>query len=354
MTSINFLGGLLEGFGKTRERQKLMEEEKKERDARVKLFEIQLAREQRQQQQEIKQQEAQKQLFAKMRGGEVLPGTGVQLDDPTKKSMSLTDLLADPEGAMLALQGGLVRPESLMQGQQEPPQIQLLRALQADPELAKVDAARRAAGASTTTVNLDNQGLTKPPTGYFRPDPTQPGLKLEPGGPAQAEATEKARQQAGKAATTTAQIDAVQTTVNDALRMVGPLTSGFAAKPFASVPGTPQYDLAKQLETIRANLGFDKLAEMRANSPTGGALGSVAVKELEGLQASVANLDQFQSPARLKANIEKIQGHYNRWKKAVADAALPEGVPSGSQLIGTSNGNPVYQTPDGKKLVVEP
>jgi hypothetical protein len=251
----------------------------------------------------------------------------------------------------------MVNPNALLQGTQEPAQIALLKALRDDPSLAAVDAARRAAGASTTTVNLDNQGLTKPPTGYFRPDPSKPGLKLEPGGPAQAEATDKAKQQAGKVATTTAQIDSVQNVVSDALSMVNPLTSGFAAKPLAGVAGTSPYELAKVLETIKANLGFDnfdKLAEMRANSPTGGALGQVAVRELEGLQASVANLDQFQSPARLRANLEKVQGHYNRWKKSVADAALPEGVPSGSQLIGTSNGNPVYQTPDGKKLVVEP
>lgn len=35
-------------------------------------------------------------------------------------------------------------------------------------------------------------------------------------------------------------------------------------------------------------------------------------------------------------------------------SALPPGIPPGSVKIGTSGGNPVYQTPDGKKLVVKP
>lgn len=35
-------------------------------------------------------------------------------------------------------------------------------------------------------------------------------------------------------------------------------------------------------------------------------------------------------------------------------SALPPGIPQGSVKIGTSGGNPVYQTPDGKKLVVKP
>lgn len=34
--------------------------------------------------------------------------------------------------------------------------------------------------------------------------------------------------------------------------------------------------------------------------------------------------------------------------------ALPDGVPPGSTQIGTKNGNPVYQTPDGQRLMVQP
>lgn len=41
--------------------------------------------------------------------------------------------------------------------------------------------------AGATTVNLGSQGLSTPPSGYFRPDPKKPGLVEEPGGPVQTE-----------------------------------------------------------------------------------------------------------------------------------------------------------------------
>jgi hypothetical protein len=56
---------------------------------------------------------------------------------------------------------------------------------------------------------------------------------------------------------------------------------------------------------------------MRDASKTGGALGQVAVKELEALQATVASLDRGQSPAKLKENLEDIKYYYERWRKAV-------------------------------------
>lgn len=39
------------------------------------------------------------------------------------------------------------------------------------------------AGSATTNVNLGSQGMSQPPSGYFRPDPTKPGLRVESGGP---------------------------------------------------------------------------------------------------------------------------------------------------------------------------
>lgn len=116
--TLGFLGGLLQGFGQTQFRQKQMEEEKKERDAKVKLFEIQLQREQRAAQQEIRQQEAQKKLTDKMGGIERLPGTGVGLMDPTAKTPSLSELLADPQAAMLMLQSGMMKGGDLLKNEQ--------------------------------------------------------------------------------------------------------------------------------------------------------------------------------------------------------------------------------------------
>ena len=59
-----------------------------------------------------------------------------------------------------------------------------------------------------------------------------------------------------------------------------------------------------------------------------------------------------QMPAMV-AKAEKAVGPLKGMPGAPKDApALPDGIPGGSTLIGTSGGNPVYQTPDGKRLMV--
>jgi hypothetical protein len=111
--------------------------------------------------------------------------------------------------------------------------------------------------------------------------------------------------------------------LSDAKKLVGASTAGFGGSMAVKVPGTDAVDLRSQLETVKANLGFDRLQQMRDMSPTGGALGSVAVQELTALQSTVASLDQQQSPAQLRRNLEKIEGHYQRWMDAV-NGKLPD------------------------------
>lgn len=112
----------------------------------------------------------------------------------------------------------------------------------------------------------------------------------------------------------------VNETVTSALSLLGRGEAGFVGAKMAGVPGTKAYDLSRQIETIKANLGFDQLQEMRANSPTGGALGAVSDRELVSLQAAVASLDIGQSEQQLRANLQKIRGHYKRWSDAVQQA----------------------------------
>ena len=60
------------------------------------------------------------------------------------------------------------------------------------------------------------------------------------------------------------------------------------------VPGTEAQATAAKLDTIKANIGFDKLQKMRDASPTGGALGQVSERELGFLQSlsSVASINR--------------------------------------------------------------
>ncbi len=73
------------------------------------------------------------------------------------------------------------------------------------------------------------------------------------------------------------------------------------------LPGTPAYDLARTLETIKANIGFDKLQSMRDNSPTGGALGQVSEFENRLLQSVRGSLEQGQSPDQIRENLLQIK-----------------------------------------------
>ena len=90
--------------------------------------------------------------------------------------------------------------------------------------------------------------------------------------------------------------------------------SMFAAGPGAmlsSVWNTDSRKLAGLLTNLKAVIGFDTLAEMRANSPTGGALGQVSNIEINLLQAVQGTLDQGQQELLIRS-LTDIKGNYPR------------------------------------------
>lgn len=127
-----------------------------------------------------------------------------------------------------------------------------------------------------------------------------------------------------------AKAQSIIATIDGVLPKIGKATAGLGGQWLGAVPGTEAYDVGRQIETIKANLGFQELQAMRESSPTGGALGAIAVQELIALQATVASLDQGQSPKQLEANLKKIRTHYNRWLQAVngQGGAAPSAKPT--------------------------
>lgn len=85
------------------------------------------------------------------------------------------------------------------------------------------------------------------------------------------------------------------------------LTTGVGAQLTSGIGGTPARNAKALIDTIKANIGFDRLSEMRAASPTGGALGNVTVKEIEYLQAVLGSLDQAQDDKQLVANLQRVR-----------------------------------------------
>lgn len=140
---------------------------------------------------------------------------------------------------------------------------------------------------------------------------------------------------ARSAITNVSHADAMIATVKDAKELVRFDTTGNTGALQAKVnPGGDAGLLRNRIGTIKANIGFDALARMRAESPTGGALGQVAVQELEALQASVASLSPLQSDKELNKNLDKVAKHYDGWKKTVVeDQAARDSRRGGQQSI---------------------
>lgn len=206
-------------------------------------------------------------------------------------------------------------------------------------------------GGQTFHPGPNGQPVSGPSAGSAFVSPTPGEVKYQ-----EAYAGERGRQQGEKDATvpqrqqgmegTLRGISETMDSIDRAIAQVpGFGTTGLAGKISGAVPGTPAYNLRQTMASVKANLGFDRLQAMREASPTGGALGQVAVQELEFLQAAVASLDQGQDDAQLLANLKKVRTHYQRWSDAVQKAGQRTGLqvqPQKSTAVEWVRG------PDGK------
>lgn len=107
-----------------------------------------------------------------------------------------------------------------------------------------------------------------------------------------------------------AQANVIIGKVDEALGKVNGWSTGFVGQKLREYGNTDAYDLNSAVGTVKANLGFQELQAMRENSPTGGALGAIAVQELQALQSTIASLDTAQSQDQLKNNLAQIKTHY--------------------------------------------
>jgi hypothetical protein len=118
--------------------------------------------------------------------------------------------------------------------------------------------------------------------------------------------------------TVTSNIDALIPQLDEDLASWLPSNvAGFGGKILSNIAGSDAYDFNARIETIKANIGFDKLQAMRDASPTGGALGQVSEMELRQLNASMGNLDIGQSPEQLRENLIAVREQYIRTIRAI-------------------------------------
>ena len=119
---------------------------------------------------------------------------------------------------------------------------------------------------------------------------------------------------------------------------VGTGMTGVVAR---QVPGTEARNFDRLLETLNAKISFDALAKMRRESPTGGALGQITVRELELLSQSIRAIDPTQSPEDFKKNLaeiknilntskERISGTFQEQYRDILGGSAPAAAPSGA------------------------
>lgn len=177
-------------------------------------------------------------------------------------------------------------------------------------------------GGNDTNVNINNADPNQPMMGTIPPgyaavrDPQSPsGFRLEMigGGPAANEAALLQEKDAATKATAAEAGDIVTTDISRALDKMHNSTlptSGFIGSLTKDIPGFDSHDVSKLLETISGNVGFDRLQQMRNNSPTGGALGAINKTEMDLLQAVKGNLAQSQSTQQLEYNLKRLNNIY--------------------------------------------
>ena len=76
---------------------------------------------------------------------------------------------------------------------------------------------------------------------------------------------------------------------------------------FDKMPNSEARGFVDQIETIKANVGFDALTDLKAQ---GGNLGQIAIMELQALQGSLQSLDPM-SP-NIEKNLKELEDYYDR------------------------------------------
>lgn len=199
----------------------------------------------------------------------------------------------------------------------QPPQRVVPGAQRVDPKLlspeAQAQAIERAqAGRSSTTI----QNMGSIPQGYelyttpgggraMRPIPGGPA-DLEQQAAAEAETVAARSQQQG----TDLMLDEIQRSLALAEDEEGLPTTGTVGGFLSNIAETDAGALRSRLQTIKANIGFDRLQQMREASPTGGALGNVTEGELARLESVMGNLEQAQRREDFIYNLRRLQDTY--------------------------------------------
>jgi len=86
--------------------------------------------------------------------------------------------------------------------------------------------------------------------------------------------------------------------------------AGFFGPMAARIPGSAASDVQELINTMKSEIAFGRLQQMREASPTGAALGAVTENELKLLQSTIGSLEQRQGTPQFIDELKRIGNMY--------------------------------------------
>ena len=231
----------------------------------------------------------------------------------------------------------------------QPERLAQLMTMDADPnqtltntQRAEMNAIKRILSVgSPTGQSFNGLDLPKPPDGYFYDRNANGTLKTnEEGKPyvvpvagsdeARKRIKEDKKEQVGQEGKATI----ASTVVVDAQRALdlidsNDLTTGLDAWALRNVPSTKAYALDQMVKSIQANIGIDKLLDIKAS---GAGLGQVPQSQLEMLASVLGQLNTAQDKATVRYNVQRVLDLYSDIvRQAGGEEALQAAVAASQQ-----------------------
>ena len=96
--------------------------------------------------------------------------------------------------------------------------------------------------------------------------------------------------------------------IDKAKKQIVPGATGLLGKWGTGIGGTPGYNLDRTTDTIKGNLSFGKLMQMKQQSPTGASgLGALSEGENRMLQSLAGSIDVGQSAPQFRQNLDEVR-----------------------------------------------
>lgn len=157
----------------------------------------------------------------------------------------------------------------------------------------------------------------KTPPGYRRS--AEGNLEAIPGGPADTKLQGVFNQDTSMLQNSNASFDRLGAVTNELLNHPGLNGITGVRGKVPDVPGTDAANARALLATLKSQIGFGVLQEMRNNSKTGGALGSVSDAEGKRLENNLAALDTTQGVDQFKKQLQEILSYTEGAKGRLRD-----------------------------------